>query len=179
MHKGQPTFAAFLFLFLLTSASTCSLSSVDECKRAITVPGHSIIGSGFDITTMERTVNSILDMNYKYPNGTCHLCINTIMPKNPLQAIAWNIDSWATIIFFKDDIRYSHHSSVISVAEMEETAFTIERSGEVKIPIPKIQGSVGFIFTGSHSELVRNIRRQSMASNNVYFHHEVFCKHYR
>lgn len=71
----------FLLLFLPASLA-CQTSSFTECQQAPFVPGHSLVGEGFDVVTMKTSGASVVDVkNFMVGGvqGNCTVCHNRLL----------------------------------------------------------------------------------------------------
>lgn len=71
----------FLLLFLPASLA-CQTSSFTECQQVPFVPGHSLVGEGFDVVTMKASGASVVDIkDYMVggAQGNCTVCHNPLL----------------------------------------------------------------------------------------------------
>ncbi|KAJ0033614.1 hypothetical protein NQD34_000721 [Periophthalmus magnuspinnatus] len=78
---------------LLSLAHSCNhIATGEVCKNAPFVPGHNLMGEGYDIVTMKRKGAYLVDITtYMTPNGTCKMIENPLhgneLQKLPLAAV--------------------------------------------------------------------------------------------
>lgn len=71
-----------LLLLFLPASLACQTSSFTECQQAPFVPGHSLVGEGFDVVTMKSSGASVVDVkNYMVggAQGNCTVCHNPLL----------------------------------------------------------------------------------------------------
>ncbi|XP_063080062.1 perforin-1-like [Engraulis encrasicolus] len=104
---GQPSLprlhlcGLLLFALLSPASCTCRVGKREECMEAPFVPGHDLVGEGFDIVKMARKRAYTIDVQtYLRDDGTCQLCENDEMDnelqKLPLSVVDWRSNSKVT-----------------------------------------------------------------------------------
>lgn len=104
---------AFLLLSLLTvqpQVLSCRVGDQHECDAAPFVPGHNLVGEGFDMVTMQRKGAYVIDMEtYLNPNRTCTLCSNRLQD-HQLQKVILTSKRW--ILYISCTVYYYYCQSL-------------------------------------------------------------------
>uniref|UniRef100_A0A3P9C4H5 Perforin-1 n=1 Tax=Maylandia zebra TaxID=106582 RepID=A0A3P9C4H5_9CICH len=154
-----------LLLFLSWNSPVLSCMTVNnsKCESAPFVPGHNLIGEGFDVITLRRKGAYLIDVaTYRKPDGTCTLCTNRNQNKT-LQKLPASVVDWRAISQCKTDISSSAHTTV--------------RYSIAGLNINPISTSVG--IGGTHSMAYAFATKKTKEDHYSLSTHTVTCTHYR
>ncbi|XP_063080060.1 perforin-1-like [Engraulis encrasicolus] len=101
-----------LFALLSPASCTCRVGKREECMEAPFVPGHDLVGEGFDIVKMARKRAYTLDVQtYLRNDSTCQLCENDEMD-NELQKLPLSVVDWRSISKTTGSLASTSYASV-------------------------------------------------------------------
>ncbi|KAM4632215.1 perforin-1-like [Discoglossus pictus] len=156
--------------------SECKVGTMDECKKASFVPGHTILGEGINIVTMEKTGAFLLDLQ-KYGNDdkTCILC------KNPHKKDVWEklpkyMVDWKPQSVCSRSIISSISRSYVQLAEESTSSVNNDWRVGLEIQHAVVEGSMA--VAGSHSKMAKFAYEKSLIDNYNFLNHKLECTFY-
>ncbi|XP_056390210.1 perforin-1-like [Hyla sarda] len=178
----EPKLCILFWLFLLhhqrPSMSTpflragCRPGTVKECKEAKFVPGHTILGEGINIVTMETTGSFLLDL--QEVGEKCTICDNP-HNKNIIQKLPKAMVDWRPETSCSRDIQSLMFRSAVSVAE--ESTSVVQNDWKVGLNL-NIVVNVKTAVGGSQSQTAKYAESKSIIDNYSFLSHKVECSFY-
>ncbi|XP_014880104.1 perforin-1-like [Poecilia latipinna] len=170
--------SALLLLSVLlhhSSVLSCQIGTQTECDAAPFVPGHNLVGEGFDIVTMERKADVIDVKTYLSPNKTCVLCTNPLQ-NDALQKISSSVLDWSASSQCNADIMSSYHTSASSLVQ----AYTSQDTNDwtFGLDVQKVLTSGKLDVGGTGSNTYKFASQRSKEDRYTFSTHSVACSHY-
>lgn len=166
--------APVLLLLFLPLALCCQTAPSTECENLPFVPGHNLVGEGFDIVRMKTTGAFVVDM-LKYmtggDHGNCTYCDNKLLNKK--QKLPASVVDWRIKVKCRRSLSAKVHESASSV--LKDTTTSTSNSWKVGLSVPMVAGvAVG----GTHSSAARFAKTHASQDKFSYTSHTFSCRYY-
>ncbi|XP_059587283.1 perforin-1 [Alligator mississippiensis] len=175
-----PAFVSLLLLALLPGvAPQCHVAVAGEClKHTAPVPGYSLVGQGFDITTLKPTGASLVDINWwTYPNGSCTLCHNPAL-EGQLQQLPLAVVDWQA----QDPCLETNESAVklspLEVAQWASTAVQNDWTVGLEVDV-QAAPDTQVVLAGSRSRMAEISSEKARQDKYAFIGREVSCQYYQ
>uniref|UniRef100_K7EXJ5 Uncharacterized protein n=1 Tax=Pelodiscus sinensis TaxID=13735 RepID=K7EXJ5_PELSI len=168
---GFDTFLPLLLFIFPGASSHCQTYTGNECKKHTAfVPGHSLVGEGIDVTTMERKGAYLVDSStWQQPDGTCTLCRNQLQGGQLQRRVR---------VLCRKKLSSSVQQSGMGL--MQSAASAVQNDWKVGLDVPvKPKVNVQVNLAGSHSKLADFVVEHSRKDKYSFVSHEVSCNYYQ
>uniref|UniRef100_A0A8C5QJS4 MACPF domain-containing protein n=1 Tax=Leptobrachium leishanense TaxID=445787 RepID=A0A8C5QJS4_9ANUR len=153
-----------------TLSSDCRIGQKAECEKAIFVPGHSLLGQGVNIVTMEKTRSYLINMEeYINPQQTCKLCRNP--HTNEWNKVPKSMVNWIPINSYKASVISKTDDSVVSLAKEESSSVQNDWSGGLSIKYKAL--SYDTVVAGSNSKVTQFAESKSRTNKYKFIRQQV------
>ncbi|XP_077303283.1 perforin-1-like [Lithobates pipiens] len=154
----------------------CQTAKKPECDKVHFVPGHNLIGQGFDIVTMKQTRAYLLDLQtFSTQNNTCTICLNPHMNKNwqklPLAMVDWRPQSSCS-----RKISSEVYRSSASLAENSASDVRNDWQSDLNLTHNGVTGKL--VMAGSHSEVAQFGKTKTSTDRYSFIKHQMSCIYY-
>ncbi|XP_037391072.1 perforin-1-like [Pygocentrus nattereri] len=167
-------FSLLLILLAVPLADGCRIAPSTECEKPQFVPGHNLVGEGFDIVRMKTSgafVVNVRDYMTGGDHGNCTICSNRLL--NLEQKLPASVLDWRVKVHCRRSISAKVYESSSSM--LKETSSSSSVSLKVELGIPYVAGvAVG----GTHSRSSRFAQSHSSKDKFSYTSHKFSCKYY-
>ncbi|XP_062396155.1 perforin-1-like [Sardina pilchardus] len=144
-------------LLHLAPLQACRVGKKKECDRAPFVPGHNLVGEGFDVVTLQRKGAYVTDLQtYLTPTNTCTLCSNRLMG-NQVQKVPLTVLDWRPTRSCKQSLSSFFFNSVSSL--LASSSSSITNDWKVGLDLQRVADlqlagsqSAEFIFASSQQQ---------------------------
>ncbi|KAG9467821.1 hypothetical protein GDO78_014235 [Eleutherodactylus coqui] len=177
----KPKLLFWLFLLHHQRSSTslpilkydCRPGTMEECKDAKFVPGHTLLGEGIDIVTMQTTGSFLLDL--QDVGEQCQLCANP-HNNNVLQKLPKALVDWRPETSCYRNILSSVSSSQVSVANTVTSVVQNDWKVGLNLSIHVLKANVA--AGGSHSKMANFAKSKSITDKYNFLSHKLECAFY-
>ncbi|CAM4638480.1 unnamed protein product [Leuciscus chuanchicus] len=166
--------APLLLLLFLPFALCCETVPNEECKKLNFVPGHNLVGEGFDIVRMKTTGAFVVDV-LTYMNGggrgNCTVCENSLLQEK--QKVPASVMDWRVKVQCRRSLSTKVYESANSV--LKETSNSLNVGWKVGLNVPMV-GSAS--TAGTLSMSARFAKTHSAQDKYSFTGHTFSCRYY-
>ncbi|XP_069838439.1 perforin-1-like [Dendropsophus ebraccatus] len=149
----------------------CRPGTPQECKEAKFVPGHTLLGEGINIVTMEATGSFLLDL--QDAGEKCTVCDNphnnNVLQKLPKAMADWRPGSSCS---------RSIQSSMSTVSVADEVTSVVQNDWTVGLDLNTHAVDIRRAVGGSQSQVAQFANGKSVIDNYSFLSHKLECIYY-
>ncbi|XP_077303281.1 perforin-1-like [Lithobates pipiens] len=154
----------------------CRTAKKPECDKVHFVPGHNLIGQGFDIVTMKQTRAHLLDLQaFSKEDNTCTVCHNPYMNK-AWQKLPRAMEDWRPQSSCSRKISSEVSGSSTSLAE--EAASDVKNDWEAGLELHHKGVDAKLVMAGSQSQVAQFGKSKTSTDRYNFIKHHLSCVYY-
>ncbi|KTF77799.1 hypothetical protein cypCar_00034409, partial [Cyprinus carpio] len=170
----QLQMAPLLLLLCLPIALCCETVPSTECQKLPFVPGHNLVGEGFDIVRMKTSGAFVVDVQTYLSggeHGNCTLCENKLL--NEKQKLPASVVDWRVKVQCQRSLSAKIYESANSV--LKDTTSSTTSSWKIGLSVPMVASvAVG----GTHSSSAKFAKSLSAQDKYSFTSHSFSCRFY-
>ncbi|XP_056264692.1 perforin-1-like [Pseudoliparis swirei] len=169
-----PLLGLSVLLFLLHHSAVLSDSHLgpwtnSQCHNASFVPGHNLVGQGYDVVTLKRKHHVIDITTYLKPGGSCSLYRNPHQG-NVLQKVPMAVEEWRAFSHCNVHLDHSEHNSVSSLLRHYSNSNGWQNDFSF-LPYDRN-------YVGTRSDLYKFTAAKNQEDYRYFSSHRLTCSHY-
>ncbi|KAI5608957.1 perforin 1.3 precursor [Silurus asotus] len=158
----------------VSSSSCCRTAPITECADPPFVPGHNLVGEGFDIVRMKTTgafVVNVQDYITGGVHGNCTICKNSLLGRE--EKLPSAVTDWRVKVNCKRSVSAQVFESTSSV--LKESTSSTSIGWKVGLGLPMV---AGVAIGGTHSKSAKFARSHASQDKFFYTSHKFSCRYY-
>uniref|UniRef100_A0A8C2WBN7 MACPF domain-containing protein n=1 Tax=Cyclopterus lumpus TaxID=8103 RepID=A0A8C2WBN7_CYCLU len=175
--SNPPLLGLSLLLFLVHHSPVLSFGTWtnDQCRQASFVPGHNLVGQGYDAVTLKRRAHVIDVTTYLNPSGSCNLYKNphhgNVLQKVPVSAGEWRAFSHCNVQYDHTEHNSVRYSPLVASRHEAHNNYVFLQNG-----LNSLQYDLNYV--GSRSDLYKFATAKYQEDYRYFSSHRVTCSHY-
>ncbi|KAF4073512.1 hypothetical protein AMELA_G00244050 [Ameiurus melas] len=166
--------SSVLLLVSVSVSSSCRTAPITECSQPSFVPGHNLVGEGFDIVRMKNMgafVVNVQDYVTGGVHGNCTICKNALSGRE--EKLPSAVTDWRVKVNCKRSISARVFGSSSSV--LQQSTKSTRVSWKVGLGLPMV---AGVALGGTHSKSSMFARSHASQDKFFYTKHQFSCRYY-